>query len=100
MTESRRLRWTEQAVDHLGAIAEYVSRSSPIYAEQLVQRIVHRLDQVRAFPESGSVVAEAASPSVRQVIEWPYRIIYRHRADVIEVLAIIHGRRERQTDSL
>jgi plasmid stabilization system protein ParE len=77
VSEQRRLRWTEQAVDQLGAIAEYVSRSSPVYAEQLVQRIVSRLEQVVVFPASGSAVAEAASAEVRQVLEWPYRIIYR-----------------------
>ena len=96
MTAVRRLRWTEQAVDQLGAIAEYVSRSSPVYAEQLVQRITQRLEQVRVFPESGSHVPEAATPDVRQVIEWPYRIIYRARAEAIEVVAIIHGRRNVQ----
>ena len=96
---SRPLRWTEQAVDQLGAIAEYVSRSSPVYAEQLVQRIMQRLDQVRTFPESGAPVPEAASPAVRQVLEWPYRIIYRPRAEAIEVLAVVHARRDlRATD--
>lgn len=94
MSGSRRLRWTEQAVDQLGAIAEYISRSSPVYAEQLVQRITHRLEQVRVFPDSGGSVAEAATPEVRQVLEWPYRIIYRSRHDVIEVLAVVHGRRD------
>ncbi|MGQ0649370.1 MAG: type II toxin-antitoxin system RelE/ParE family toxin [Gemmatimonadaceae bacterium] len=96
MTPVRRLRWTEQAVDQLGAIAEYVSRSSPIYAEQLIQRIVHRLEQVRVFPDSGSPVLEASIPDVRQVIEWPYRILYRPRTETIEVLAIVHGRRDLQ----
>jgi toxin ParE1/3/4 len=92
----RRLRWTEQAVDQLGAIAEYVSRSSPIYAEQLVERITQRLEQVRVFPESGGRVPEAATSDVRQVLEWPYRVIYRPNADAIEVIAIIHGRRNVQ----
>ena len=96
MTAVRRIRWTEQAVDQLGAIAEYVSRSSPIYAEQLVQRITQRLEQVRVFPESGSRVPEAATPDVRQVMEWPYRVIYRAEAEAIEVVAIIHGRRNVQ----
>ena len=88
-----RLRWTEQAVDQLGAIAEYVSRSSPVYAEQLIQRIALRLAQVQAFPDSGAPAPEVPQPAVRQVLEWPYRILYRKRGDAIEVLGIIHGRR-------
>jgi toxin ParE1/3/4 len=94
VSEERRLRWTEQAVDQLGAIAEYVSRSSPVYAEQLVQRITSRLEQVLVFPASGSAVAEVSAAEVRQVLEWPYRIIYRLRHDAIEVIAIVHGRRD------
>ena len=99
MSNGRRLRWTEQAVDQLGAIAEFVGRSAPVYAEQLVDRIVHCLEQVRVFPESGTVVSEFAATDVRQILEWPYRILYRSRHDVIEVLAVIHGRRDlRQVD--
>lgn len=40
---THRLRWTEPAVGQLGAIAEYISLSSPIYAEQVVERVVLRL---------------------------------------------------------
>jgi plasmid stabilization system protein ParE len=94
VSEERRLRWTDQAVDQLGAIAEYVSRSSPVYAEQLVQRITGRLEQVLVFPASGSAVAEASAAEVRHVLEGPYRIIYRGRHDAFEVLAIVHGRRD------
>ena len=48
---SLRLRWTEQAVSQLGAIAEFISLSSPVYAEQVVERILMRLRQVQQFPE-------------------------------------------------
>jgi toxin ParE1/3/4 len=91
---TRPLRWTEQAVDHLGAIAEYVSRTSPIYAEQLVQRISTRLNQIREWPESGRVVPEYDAAEIREVIEWPYRLIYREHAGAIEVLGIVHGRQD------
>ena len=47
------LRWTEQATNQLGAIAEYISLASPVYAEQMVERIVSRLRQAQDFPDSG-----------------------------------------------
>ncbi|MDQ3080956.1 MAG: type II toxin-antitoxin system RelE/ParE family toxin [Gemmatimonadota bacterium] len=90
-----RLRWTEQAVSQLGAIAEYISLSSPIYAEQIVERIVLRLRQVQQFPESGRQVPEAGNAEVRELIESPYRIIYRVLQEAIEILAIVHGRQDR-----
>ena len=89
----RRLRWTEQAVEQLGAIADYISLSSPVYAEGVVERVAMRIEAAVDFPEMGSHVPEFDSPEIRQLVEWPYRIIYRAHSDVVEVLAIVHGRR-------
>ena len=91
---TRSLRWTEQAVTQLGAIAEYVAVSSPVYAEQVVDRVVRRLAQAQQFSESGRAVPEYQSAEIRELVEFPYRLIYRVQPDAIEVLAILHGRRE------
>lgn len=91
---TRPLRWTEQAIGQLGAIAEYISLSSPIYAEQVVERMVLHLRQVQQFPESGREAPEVGDSGVREVIETPYRLIYRVRHDVIEVVAVVHGRQD------
>ena len=90
----RALRWTEHAVAQLAAVAEYVSLSSPVYAEHLVDRIARRLDQAREFPASGRVVPEFARSEVRELIEWPYRLVYRVHADAIEILSVLHGHQE------
>ncbi|MCA9099725.1 MAG: type II toxin-antitoxin system RelE/ParE family toxin [Planctomycetales bacterium] len=57
----------------------------------MIDRITGRSRQLASFPESGEVVAEYADASIREVIEGPYRVIYRIRTDVVEVLAVIHG---------
>jgi toxin ParE1/3/4 len=90
----RPLRWTEHAVAQLESIAEYVSLSSPVYAEQLLDRIARRLDQAREFPESGRVVPEFARSEIRELIAGPYRLVYRVHPDTIEVLSVLHGRQE------
>jgi len=90
----RALRWTEHAVAQLAAVAEYVSLSSPVYAEHLVDRLAHRLDQAREFPMSGRVVPEFGRDEIRELIEWPYRLVYRVHGDAIEVLSVLHGRQE------
>ena len=90
----RRLAWSEHAVTQLAAIAEYISAASPVYAEQTVERVRQRLAQAAEYPESGRVVPEVGAPDLRELLEWPYRLVYRVRPDVIEVLAVIHGRRD------
>ena len=91
---SLELRWTEQAVNQLGAIAEYISLASPIYAEQVIERLIARLRQAQDFPASGRHVPEAGQTNLREVIEAPYRVIYRVAPSAIEVIAIVHGRQE------
>jgi toxin ParE1/3/4 len=91
---NRELRWTEPAVNQLGAIAEYIALVSPVYAEQTIDRIVARLRQAQEFPESGRRVAEAPTLDLRELIEPPYRLIYRVAADVVLVIAIVHGKRD------
>lgn len=90
----RTLRWTEQATAQLAAIAEYIAVSSPIYAEQVVERLARRLEQAQRFAESGRIVPEYQHPDVRELIERPYRLIYRVRPETVEVLAIVHGRQQ------
>ncbi len=88
----RELRWTEHAVKQLAALAEYISLDSPIYAEHVVDRLVGRLDQARRLPESGRHVPEFEREDLRELVEPPYRLIYRVRPDAVEVLSVLHGR--------
>jgi len=91
---TRRLRWTEHAATQLGAIAEYLGLASPVYAEQVIDRVVRRLEQAVAYPESGRAVPELGQDTVRELIEPPYRLIYQVDAASITVLSILHGRQE------
>ena len=91
------LRWTEQALEHLGGIAEYLSLSSPVYAESVIQRIEVRVQQLQRHSELGKPARETRDPSVRELVDAPYRVFYRVRADAIEVLAVVHGRNQVST---
>lgn len=84
--------WTSTALGHLGALRQYISQTSPFYAERMVQRILARAPQLAAFPDSGRLVPEVSRPDIREVVEGPYRVIYRRAADRVEILAVIHSR--------
>jgi plasmid stabilization system protein ParE len=87
------LRWTERAVLHVEALVDYVSLTSPVYAEGIVSRIDQRLQLACTHPEIGKVVVEVQDSALRELVVPPYRIFYRIRTDAIEVLAIVHERR-------
>lgn len=87
------VHWTATAVAHLQAIRDYIARNSPGYAQALVDRITRRTETLAAIPLLGAEVPEYADESIREVLEHPYRIIYRATSEQIEILAVVHGAR-------
>jgi toxin ParE1/3/4 len=87
------VHWTEQAIRHLTAIQSYIAQSSPRHAQGMVDRITRRSQQLASSPELGGVVTDYADLTVREVLEPPYRIIYRVGVDRVDVLAVVHGAR-------
>ncbi|WP_028316393.1 type II toxin-antitoxin system RelE/ParE family toxin [Desulfatibacillum aliphaticivorans] len=83
--------WTKNAIDHLDGIYEYIAVNSPTYAKKTVDRITRRSQQIADQPFSGRKVPEYESDDIRELIENPYRLIYRIKPDQIDVLAVIHG---------
>ena len=57
----------------------------------MIDRLTKRSEQIAAFPRSGRMVPEYEAPDIREVIERPYRIIYRIKTDQIDILAVVHG---------
>lgn len=85
--------WSPTAKGHLFAIQDFIAGSSIASAERVSDSIVDRVAQLMAFPGSGRMVPEFDTPAVREVVEPPYRIIYRVEPARVVVLAVVHGRR-------
>ena len=92
------VHWTENAIEHLVNIYEYIAINSPTYGKKMVDRITRRSEQIAEHPLSGRKVPEYDAKDIRELIEKPYRIIYRIKPDQIDVLAVIHGARLLQDD--
>jgi toxin ParE1/3/4 len=73
------LIWTEPALQDLDAIADYIALDNPLAARELVQRVLQRVEQLQAYPESGSRPPELrwSSRRYRQIVEPPCRVFYR-----------------------
>ena len=82
----RQVNWTLAALGDLEAAAEYIERDSPHYAASLIIEIL--------AAGRGRPVPELADPHRGELIVPPYRLIYRIDADVVWVLALVHGRRD------
>ena len=58
-----------------------------------MQKVKTAAENLKTFPESGSVALELADPEIREVVVGNYRLIYRYRQKTIEVLMIFHSAR-------
>lgn len=87
--------WTEAALSQLDAIYDYIAHTSPEYALGMIDRLTKRSIQIAEFPYSGRMVPEYDLNEVREVLEWPYRIVYLVKPEElrVEILAVVHGAR-------
>lgn len=83
--------WSATALSQLTAIYDYIAKDSSRYALRMIDRLTSRTKQIGRFPESGQIVPENNAPSIREVIEGPYRVIYQVERHRVTVLAVVHG---------
>ena len=86
--------WSPQALSDLKSIRTYIAEDSPRYADLVVGRIIKAVERLAAFPESGRKVPERDDPEIREVIERPYRVVYRLRTGTVEVVTVFRGSRQ------
>ena len=70
-----------------------MARDSAHYADLVVERIVAAVARLESHPLSGRMVPEIGDQSLREVIHGSYRIVYRLKPDVVEIVTVFHGAR-------
>jgi plasmid stabilization system protein ParE len=78
--------WTEPALADLEAIADYIALDKPAAAGGLVQRVFSHVEQLEAYPDSGSRPKELKRSRYRQIIEPPCRVFYRYDGKRVYIL--------------
>lgn len=90
-----KLIWTDQAINDLGDIGDYIAESSEKYAKLTVKKLFERPEILKTYPQSGRIVPEKNDENVRELIEGNYRIIYEIvSTDQVNILTVYHSARE------
>jgi len=87
------LFWSPQSLDDLESIRAFIAQDSPIYADLVVRRLVAAVERLRLFPNSGRIVPERNDPVIREILERPYRIVYRVLPGQVEIVMVFHASR-------
>ena len=92
----RRVLWSDAARLDLQEILSFVAFDSPENARKILERLERRCSNLARFPERGRLVPELKAVDVltyRELIEIPWRIIYRFEANRVYVMAVLDERR-------
>ncbi len=87
------VKWSKPAGLDLKQIHDYIARDSKFYAQKVSMEIIEKSEKLNLFPELGRVVPELGDPNIRELLIYSYRLLYEVFPDKVEVLALIHSKR-------
>ncbi len=92
-----RFRLSPEAAQDIIDIYEYIAQDSVEAAERVRNELFEALDGLTAFPGRGHRREDLTTQSV---LFWPvrsYQIIYRPQSTPLEIVAVLHGKRNIKT---
>lgn len=95
MSETKReLVWSNVALARLIEIRDGLAEKDPRAATKMLRLLLEPAGQFADFPNLGRVVPEVPQGDLRELVEKPYRIVYRVREQTIEIATVFEGYRE------
>jgi plasmid stabilization system protein ParE len=93
----RSVAWTEVAVRDIERLAVRLDEAAPLRAERIIDRIISRAESLTTLSHRGRTPPELRPIADRtwlEVIESPWRILYRVVGNTVEIHAVLDGRRD------
>lgn len=87
-----RVIWSDEAVNDLDRISQFVSRDSGAYARAIIRRILERTRRLESFPRMGRVVPEVGDEDFRELLVYNFRVIYRIEGTTVTIAGVAHGK--------
>lgn len=88
-----KLEFTEQALDDLIRLREFIAEKNPAAAERVSQQLIESIQRLTEQPEIGHRVESL--PGVQEWIAREYVVHYLVLNEALIVLQIWHGREDR-----
>ncbi len=99
MSKDFKVLWTENAIEDLLAIKEYISEDSVDRAEAWILELFNSGESLVNLPTRGRIVPEFQQENLRELLIDNYRLVYRIKKASIEIITVFEAhRRLNKTD--
>ena len=86
--------WAPRAEKQVDEAMAYLDRVGVDVAQAWLGRLLERVAALTRFPDVGRRVPELDRDDVREIIVGPYRVVYRRRTDIVQVVGVHHHARD------
>ena len=88
------IRFAESAVTDLeDNRLWYADQGVPDVGKRLIAEIFHRVEALGEHPELGRIVPECDQSFLRELIQPPFRIVYRHDPGMVRIVRVWRSER-------
>jgi addiction module RelE/StbE family toxin len=94
MIKEFKVLWTENAIEDLLAIKEYIFEDSPDRAESWIRELFNSGESLVNLPTRGRIVLEFKQKNLRELLIGNYRLVYRINKTTIEIITVFEGHRQ------
>lgn len=87
------VKWSKIAIDDLRGIYDYISKDSVVYAKKVINEIINKTDYLEEYHNIGRAVPELSNERIRELMIYSYRMIYQVENGDVEILTLVHSRK-------
>jgi addiction module RelE/StbE family toxin len=89
-----KVSWSPEAVKDVQSIVEYLARNSPFFAKTVATKLFSSARSLGAFPNVGKIIPGIEDATVKEIVVYNYRLVYRIEKYQILIVALVHGKRQ------
>ena len=94
VARTRQVVWTESAYQALDEVIAYIAQDSVDRATQVLVDALDAGASLATFAERGRIVREIGEPTLRELLVYDYRLLYRIGETEVVIRAFLHGARD------
>ncbi len=96
MNDEYQVVWTKSAVSDLEGIVDYIAESNPLTAKSIFANLKKQVETLSYSAQRGRHIPELQEQGIllyRELVIYPWRLMYRIHERTVYILAIIDSRR-------